>query len=579
MLPDYFDFYLPTRVLYGIELVDELKDPLAEFRAMRALLVTDNTLIQLGVVARVMRGLQAAGIEVAGVFADVPPDSTITCVERCAEQGRQWQCNLVVALGGGSVMDTAKVANLLMVKGGRAADHLGAYLLGQTPLLPLIAIPTTAGTGSEVTQVALIADPGGAEKLPFAEHQFFPRIAILDPSLTESMPPALTAMTGMDALTHAIEGLLSRQAQPASDALALYVISLINQYLLRVCAFPGDLQARGAMQIAACLAGMAFSQSMVGVGHAMAHALGGVYHIPHGLANALMLPEVMALNRPGNEARLARVATALGIHLPLPVHTLGMLSDSLAHGRLKSWLKHLAPIDNRVEDVLARLAESRIRLLIRQLAALTGLPLNLQQAGVDVGFAHLNQVVDKTLADGAYLYNPRTISADQVRRTLRKVHGQRIKPQPVQLEYDAAIPPSKTVHQAAFFRDADMLYDVLGGFFRRTLAEGDMAHKLQAAKLVVQFRYEEPAAVITLDVSGDTPQVLLGDEFHGEPDVVMTMSADFAHRFWCGEENILSALAKRQVKSRGKVPKAVRLLPIIAPAHQQYRDYVRQHLH
>jgi hypothetical protein len=250
------------------------------------------------------------------------------------------------------------------------------------------------------------------------------------------------------------------------------------------------------MQVAACLAGMAFSQSMVGVGHAMAHALGGVYHIPHGLANALMLPEVMALNRPGNEAKVALVATALGIHLPLPVHTLGMLSDSLVQGKLNPWLKRLAPIDRRVEALLARLAESHIRLLIRQLAALTGIPLNLQQAGVDTGFTHLNQVVEKTLADGAYLYNPRTISADQVRRTLRKVHGQRIRPQPIQVDQDLTVLRSKATQQATFFRDTDMLYDVLGGFFRRTLAEGDMAQKLQAAKLIVQFRYEEPAAVI-----------------------------------------------------------------------------------
>lgn len=579
MLPAYFDFYLPTRVLYGIHVIDELDKSLTDYHGRRALLVTDKTLVALGIAQRVSEGMGRAGINVVSVFSEVPPDSTLQCVEHCATQGQAAQCDIVIALGGGSVMDTAKVANLLMVKGGEPVDHMGAYLLGDTPLLPLLAIPTTAGTGSEVTQIAVISDPEHNEKLPFAEHQFFPSVAILDPTVTQSLPPLQTAITGMDALTHAIESYTSRQAQPASDALALHVISLVNHHLLRACAYPDDLQARGAMLVAACLAGMAFSQSMVGLAHALSHALGGVYHIPHGLANALVLPEVMAINRQHDTCRFAQIAHAMDIALPLPGQSLALLHESLSSRPLPAVLKKLRFVDGKVEQLLGWSAEARVRLLNRQLASLTGMPLNLADAGVGKAFAELPKVVEKTLSDGALLYNPVSVDAAQITCLLRRVHDQQVQPRRVRIEDVSVSEVTAHDNQPPFFVDSDMLYAVLGGFFQRALQDAKMVSKLQAAGLVVQFRYEQPHAVITLDVSGNQPQVYLGDAFQGKADVIMTMSADFAHRFWCGEENILTALAKRQVKSKGKVPKAVKLLPIIAPVHEQYRAYVREQSH
>jgi alcohol dehydrogenase class IV len=209
------------------------------------------------------------------------------------------------------------VANLLMSKGGNVADHMGAYLLDVTDrLLPAIVIPTTAGTGSEVTKVAVIADPDNDVKLPFAEEQFLPQLAILDPEMTVSMPPRLTAYTGMDALVHAIEAYVDKEWSPASDALALHAIRLITDNILQACNKPDDLQARGAMQVGSFLAGVAFSHSMVGMVHAIAHALGGVYHIPHGLANTLILPEVMAYNLESQIERYADVALAMGVSFP-----------------------------------------------------------------------------------------------------------------------------------------------------------------------------------------------------------------------------------------------------------------------
>ena len=174
MLPDYFEFSLPTRVIYGIGIIDQLGDAVAHYGPRRALLVTDAVLVQAGLAERIKAGFAATAIEIVAVFDQTPPNSTIQTVEDCAALGQEQGCNLIIGLGGGSVLDTAKVANILMVKGGPAQDHMGAYLLGQTALLPLFLIPTTAGTGSEVTKVAVIADPDHDVKLPFAETQFLP---------------------------------------------------------------------------------------------------------------------------------------------------------------------------------------------------------------------------------------------------------------------------------------------------------------------------------------------------------------------------------------------------------------------
>jgi len=288
-------------------------------------------------VERVKAGFARTTIEIAAIYDQVPPNSTIKTVEDCAALGRTQHCDLIIGLGGGSVLDTAKVANILMVKGGPVAEHMGAYLLGQTRLLPLFLIPTTAGTGSEVTKVAVIADPDHDVKLPFAETQFLPDLAILDPELTRSLPPKLTAMTGMDALTHAIEAYVDKEWSPASDGLALQAIRLIRDYLLRACAQPNDLQARGAMLAASCLAGIAFSHSMVGMVHGISHALGGVYHIPHGLANALVLPEVMDYNLDSRLDRYADIAEALGVAFPRPGAALENLLRYSQLGLLRRW--------------------------------------------------------------------------------------------------------------------------------------------------------------------------------------------------------------------------------------------------
>ncbi len=579
MLPDAFEYLLPTRILYGAHIIDRLQDEIETFRGARALLVTDRVLMDLGIAERVTAALAKAQIRVVSVFSEVPSNSTIHCVEDCARQGRIADCDLLIGLGGGSVMDTVKVANLLMVKGGRLEDHMGAYLLGNTALHPMMLIPTTAGTGSEVTKVAVIADPDNNEKLPFAEHQFYPQVAVLDPSLTLSLPPQLTAITGMDALTHAIESYVSKDSQPLTDAIALHVIRLIKDNLLVACTQPDNLEARGAMLVASCLGGICISQSMVGMAHGIAHALGGVYGIPHGLANALALPLVMEHNIECCPDRYARIAEALGVHLPLPVDTAQSLLSLVKANGLAQLLGRLKPLDRLAEKAIARQGVRKITELNRKLARITGMPLNLKQAGVDNCFSNMALVIDKAMGDGAMLYNPKAVEARAVEQVLQRIFWQKLQPLPATA---AELVPAEstrqtTAQQPAFFHHSSEIYDVLGGFYHSLLADPLLRRKLLDSGLSVQFVYEDPAAVITLDASGAEPKLYLGDQYQGTPDVTMTMKAEFAHQFWQGHENIVSALARRKVKSRGKVPKAVKLLPVLEPTYPMYRQYVAEY--
>ena len=575
MLPDYFEFSLPTRVIYGVGVINALPDAVAHYGSRRALLVTDAVLTQTGLVERIKAGFARTAIEIAAIYDQVPPNSTIETVEDCAALGRAQHCDLIIGLGGGSVLDTAKVANILMVKGGRVAEHMGAYLLGQTRLLPLLLIPTTAGTGSEVTKVAVIADPDHEVKLPFAETQFLPDLAILDPELTRSMPPKLTAMTGMDALTHAIEAYVDKEWSPASDGLALQAIRLIRDYLLRACAQPNDLQARGAMLTASCLAGMAFSHSMVGMVHGIAHALGGVYHIPHGLANALILPEVMAYNLEVRLDRYADIAEALGVVFPRPG---AGLENLLRYSGLKfaaPLARPLKGLDRWFRRQAAKAGIAYVRTLNQQLAHLTGMPLNLREAGIQDGLAKLEQVVDTAMTDGAMLYNPREPERDAVRRIVRTVYETTVQPLPVAAaDWRPAQATAQTPALREVFPDAETFYRVLGGFFERLKADPQIGGPLRDSGLCVRFEYAQPTAVLTIDARGADVQIYQGNTFTGQPEVTMRMSADFAHAFWHGRVNLVSALTRRQVIAKGNVPKTLRLLPILKPAYALYPQYL-----
>jgi alcohol dehydrogenase len=604
MLPEYFEFSLPTKLVYGIGILGNIADEVKSFGKRNAILVTDKVLMKAGPVDRVKDGFRGTEIKITCTFSDVPPNSTIKTVEKCADMARQNNCDMLIAIGGGSVIDTAKVANILIVKGGNVSDHMGAYLLDSNEkLLPKIFIPTTAGTGSEVTKVAVIADPDNDVKLPFAEEQFLPELAILDPEVTVSMPGKLTASTGMDALTHAIEAYVDKEWSPASDALALHSIKLISGNILQACAKPKDLQARGAMLVGSFLAGIAFSHSMVGMVHGISHALGGVYNIPHGLANALILPEVMEYNLDARMDRFADIATALGISFPqvvnqgrslLKSNRLDLFSKLVQRSEIDSLKELVSESSYRARDLVARAISSfdfidtwvrkqaslaaveKIRTLNCQLAHLTGMPLNLKDAGITDKLAKIEQVASTAMEDGAMLYNPIEPDQEAVIEIIRKVYHSKATPLAVS---DEDLRPmaarSKNQEMINIFKDKEELYNVLVEFYELLRKNRDIGPALAKTSLCIQFIYKKPSAVITIDATGNRTKIIKG-EFDGKPEVTMTMNADFAHKFWHGKANLITALTRRQVVAKGNVPKTIKLLPILKPAFSLYPDFLKK---
>lgn len=301
---------LPRILRVGGGAVGELGDVVAGLGLCRPLLVTDAFLAGTGVAERVMATLRNAGRQ-PHLFAGTVPDLTTDSLDAGLTVLREHGADSVIGFGGGSPMDTAKALGLLGVQGGRMRDYKAPHTnLG--PALPVIAVPTTAGSGSEATQFAVVTDSATDEKMLCPGPAFLPVAAVVDFELTLSMPSRLTADTGVDALTHAVEAYVSRKANPFSDGLALNAIRTIGHHLRRVYADGGDLEAREAMMLAATQAGIAFSNSSVALVHGMSRPIGAHFHVAHGLSNAMLFPAVTAFSAPAAESRYADCARALG---------------------------------------------------------------------------------------------------------------------------------------------------------------------------------------------------------------------------------------------------------------------------
>lgn len=377
MVPDYFEFQSSGKALFGRGLVDSAGTEVGKLVITRAFLVTDDVLARNGLAARVEAGL-ARSLDVVGRFSAVPPNSEVGAVRALAEAARAAGADGLVAVGGGSVIDTAKAANMMLSEGGDILDFQGVNLL-ERPLRTLVAIPTTAGTGSEVTNFAVVKDHDNQTKIHFASPYLVPHMAILDPEMTASMPPKLTAVTGFDALTHAIEAFVAQNAEPITDALALHAIRLINAHLPRAVSTGNDLGAREQMLLASTIAGIAFNNAGVGVVHAIAHVLGGIHDVPHGLANALMLPAGMAFNIPVATGRFAEIGRALGV----------------------------APGSD--EEMASRAVDA-----VKQLRRAVGLPEKLSAVGVPGDDASLARIGSEAILDGAIFFNPREATEEEL---------------------------------------------------------------------------------------------------------------------------------------------------------------------
>ena len=392
MAKPYYEFFCPVKVIAGNAALEHIPFELATLGAKRPLIITDKGVRTNGLLEPIETAFSSTDAEIGFIFDEVPPDSSLETVKKAAAYYREHQCDALIAVGGGSVIDTAKATNILVTEGGDdLLKYSGAHNLPK-PLKPFFVIPTTSGTGSEVTMVAVVSDPVKNVKMAFASYYLMPHAAILDPRMTQTLPPHLTAMTAMDAMTHAIEAYTCMAANPLSDAYATGAIKKISQNLFKVLENPKDAEARLELAQASTMAGIAFSNSMVGLVHSLGHALGAVAHLPHGLCMNLFLPYVLEYNKSVNGNKIAE--------LLLPLAGADIYSQT--------------PADQRADKTIETLYSIRDHLY-----ELTKLPRTLQETG-KVSEKQLDDVAEKALNDGSIIYNPKEASLMQLREILQK---------------------------------------------------------------------------------------------------------------------------------------------------------------
>lgn len=306
-----YPFQMPATIYAGKGAFAHLAAEVKKRGVKKTFLVTDKGLMSTGLPTRVKAALEQLGVSVF-LFDEAEPEPSMDNLEMAVSILRENDCDLVVGIGGGSAMDVAKASAVLAGNAGAVRDYVGVDLI-PAPGLPCIVLPTTAGTGSEVTKITIFLDKQDGVKKGIVSEHILPKVAIVDPDLTLSLPPAMTAATGMDALTHAIEAYTSPKATPHTDMYALESIRLIGRNLRRAYAYGADENARYWMSLGSLYAGIAFANAGVGAVHALAYPLGGRYHVGHGIANAMLLPYVMEFNAIGEIEKFARVAELLGV--------------------------------------------------------------------------------------------------------------------------------------------------------------------------------------------------------------------------------------------------------------------------
>jgi len=382
--PAVSEMWFPTRIVFGEGAVRRLPQELARLNARKPLVVTDPTLARTGLLARCTGPLEEAGLGFAA-FQDVDPDPTDGTVDRALAAYRASGCDALVALGGGSSIDTAKAVRLLVAHPPPLARYDSARDGGRlvtNPMPPMVALPTTAGTGSEVGRMSVVTLAETGRKTLIVAQGLVPSTAICDPELTYGMPPWLTAATGMDTLAHSLESRCARGMHPLADAVAQKGLELCGRYLARAVRDGGDKEARAAMVMAAVAGGTALQKGL-GAAHSLSHALTHVCGIHHGVATAMSLPAMMEFNLDVAAPQLAEVAVALGA----------------------------PPSDD--ERALARLAVERVRALSREI----GIPERLRDARVRE--EQLPLLAEKALQDNCHRTNPRPCRGEDLLAMLR----------------------------------------------------------------------------------------------------------------------------------------------------------------
>jgi len=303
-------FRTTKRILFGVGSVEKIGTEAQLLKAKKVLIITDPGVIQAGLLEGVEKSLKSVNLPFV-IFDGVEPDPRIEVVEKSVEKAKKEGIDLIIGFGGGSSLDIAKVTSIMITNTGKIDSFFGIDLV-PNPGVPVILIPTTAGTGSEVTPIAILSDTKEKLKKGIVSPTLFPEVAILDPKLTIGLPPSVTAFTGMDALTHAIESYYSINATDLSDLLAFKAMELLSKNLRMAYAHGENLAARSCVLEGSLLAGIAFANAGVGAVHAFAYPLGGEFHLAHGLTNTLMLPYVMRYNILGCPSKFAQMAKAFG---------------------------------------------------------------------------------------------------------------------------------------------------------------------------------------------------------------------------------------------------------------------------
>jgi alcohol dehydrogenase len=303
-------YFIPTINLFGAGSVNEVGNRIKMLNGKKVLIVTDAILAKLGMADQVKRLIEESGLEVV-IFDGAEPNPTDINVEAGFSVWKEQGCDSLVSLGGGSSHDCAKGIGLVAANGGQVKDYEGVDK-STKDFVPFVAVNTTAGTASEMTRFCIITDTSRHVKMAIVDWRVTPKVSINDPALMVGMPPSLTAATGMDALTHAIEAYVSTAANPLTDSAALMAIKLVSQYLPKAVANGTDMEAREQMAYAQFLGGMAFNNASLGYVHAMAHQLGGFYNLPHGVCNAILLPIVEQFNVLARAEKFKDIAISMG---------------------------------------------------------------------------------------------------------------------------------------------------------------------------------------------------------------------------------------------------------------------------
>ena len=391
MAKPYYEFFSPVKIIAGHKALEHIPFELSILGSTNPMIITDEGVKGVGLIDHVEAVFTGADSKISIIFDNVPPDSSLATVRNAAKIYRDNNCDAIIAVGGGSVIDTSKAVNILISEGGDDLQvYAGANML-KRPLKPFFVIPTTSGTGSEATLAAVISDDNG-RKQNYASYFLLPNAAVLDPRMTLTLPPHITAMTAMDAMTHAIESYTCLASNPISESYAVAAIRKISENILIVMNDPTNADGRLALAEGSTMAGIAFSNAMVGMVHSLGHALGGLCHLPHGLCMNLFLPYVLEYNQDHNGDRIG--------DLLLPLAGAEVYAATPKAERVGKTIKFIRDL----RDVLYEKCQ---------------LPRTLQETGKVIE-SQLEQIARVAIDDASIIFNPKEADHEEILAILKK---------------------------------------------------------------------------------------------------------------------------------------------------------------